>query len=72
MIQDYHESSDSEYAPIVFDVLVNKDIFYKYFEEFYNSLKFESQKMLQETIETVYNKLKNIKRQTGITILGNI
>ena len=65
MIQDYYESSDSEYAPIVFDVLVNKDIFYKYFEEFYNSLKLESQRMLQETIETVYNKLKKYNKIDG-------
>lgn len=65
MIQDYYESSDNEYVPIVFDVLVNKDIFYKYFEEFYNSLKFESQRMLQETIETVYNKLKKYNKTDG-------
>ena len=61
MIQNYHESSDNEYAPIVFDVLVNKDIFYKYFEEFYNSLKFESQKMLQEITDTVYHNCKKYK-----------
>ncbi|MCD7780550.1 MAG: hypothetical protein LUH05_07765 [Candidatus Gastranaerophilales bacterium] len=62
MIQNYCDNSENEYVPIDFDVLVNKDIFYKYFEEFYNSLKFESQKMLQETIETVYNNLKKYKK----------
>ncbi len=53
MIQNYFGRSDKEYVPIDFDVLVNKDIFYKYFEEFYNSLKFESEQMLQEMTDTL-------------------
>lgn len=63
MIQNYNGyNENNEYIPIDFDVLVNKDIFYKYFEEFYNSLKIESKKLLQEMTEEVYSTQKKYKK----------
>lgn len=63
MIQNYNGyNENNEYIPIDFDVLVNKDIFYKYFEEFYNSLKIESKKLLQEMTEEAYSTHKKYKK----------
>ncbi len=53
MIQDYNPKDieeEVEYVPTVFDVLVNKDIFLKYFTQFYSSLKENSEKLLEEMV----------------------
>ena len=55
IVQDYSDD-ENEYIPIKLDVLVNKDIFYDNFENFYSGLKTDSENLKQEMINFVRNK----------------
>ena len=55
MIHDYSDD-ENEYIPIIMDVLVDKDIFYSKFEDFYSHLKNESENLKQEIIKKISKK----------------
>lgn len=56
MVCDYSTSSDREYIPIILDVLIDKEIFFNKFENFYFNIKKESSKFKEEFIEAVRKK----------------
>lgn len=55
MVHDYSDN-EKEYIPIIMDVLVDKDIFYNKFEDFYSKLKCDSNNLMQKVVEIVKNR----------------
>ena len=55
-VHDYSGESDKKYIPVVFDVLVDKDVFYDKFETFYKNLKNDSKKLKRNMIKTINNR----------------
>lgn len=55
-VQDYSGKSKEEYVPVTLDVLVDKNLFYDRFENFYYNLKKDSLNLKQELISIINNR----------------